>query len=130
MPYQDVFVLFWEHVKKSVQEGTFAKLTMAKTVGKPNLKNIFVRPIYAEDGFKVLVKLRYKSIETEDTEEEFTLDETFVFLKSHLKKSFYTVLLFTTKKDITFKINKKGAGSITEHLPTFHDVTPPKNSTD
>jgi hypothetical protein len=127
MPYQDVFVLFWEQVKESSQEGSFAKLTMAKTIGKPNLKNIFVRPVYSEDGFKVLVKLRYKSRETEDEEDELTLEEAFVFLKSHLRKSFSSVLLFTTTKDVTFKINKKGAGRITENSPTFHDVTQAKN---
>jgi len=127
MPYQDMFVLFWEQVKESVQEGRFAKLTMAKTIGKPNLRNIFVRPVYSEDGFKVLVKLRYRSRETEDEEDELTLEEAFVVLKSHLKKSFFTVLLFTTTKDVTFKINKKGAGSITENSPTFHDVTQAEN---
>lgn len=127
MSYQDVFVLFWEQVKESVQEGRFAKLTMAKTIGKPNLKNIFVRPIYSEDGFKVLLKLRYRSRETEDEEDEFTLEEAFVVLKPYLRKSFSSVLLFTTTKDVTFKINKKGVGSITENSPTFHDVTQPKN---
>ena len=127
MPYQDVFVLFWEQVKESCQEGRFAKLTMAKTIGKPNLKNIFVRPVYADDGFKVLVKLRYQSKETEDEENELTLEDTFVFLKSYLRTSFSSVLLFTTTKDVTFKINKKGAGSIIENSPTFRDVRQAKS---
>ena len=127
MPYQDVFALFWEQVKESCQEGRFAKLTMAKTIGKPNLKNIFVRPVYSDDSFKVLVKLRYQSKETEDEENELTIEEAFVFLKSYLKTSFSTVLLFTTTKDVTFKINKKGAGRITENAPTFHNVTQAKN---
>jgi len=127
MSFQDVFVLFWEQVKESCQEGSFAKLTMAKTIGKPNLKNIFVRPVYSDDGFKVLVKLRYQSKETEDEENELTLEEAFVLVKSHLKKSFSSVLLFTTVKDVTFKINKKGAGRITENTPTFQNVTQAKN---
>jgi hypothetical protein len=127
MPYQDVFVLFWEEVKESCQEGRFAKLTMAKTIGKPNLKNIFVRPVYAEDGYKVLVKLRYQSKETEDEEKELSLEAAFEFLKTYLKTSFSSVLLFTTTKDVTFKINKKGAGSITENSPTFRNVTQAKN---
>ncbi|KUO68082.1 MAG: hypothetical protein APF83_03525 [Lutibacter sp. BRH_c52] len=127
MPYQDVFVLFWEQVKESIQEGRFAKLTMAKTIGKPDLKNIFVRPLYVEDGFKVLVKLRFQSRETEDEEKELNLEDAFAFLKSHLRNPFSTVLLFTTTKDVTFKINKKGAGSITENSPTFHNVTQAKN---
>ena len=85
------------------------------------------RPVYSEDGFKVLLKLRYRSKETEDKENELTLEEAFVVLKSHLRKYFSSVLLFTTTKDVTFKINKKGAGSITESLPTFSDATPAEN---
>jgi hypothetical protein len=73
------------------------------------------------------VKLRYRSRETEDEEDELTLDEAFVILKSHLIKSFSSVLLFSTTKDVTFKINKKGAGSITENSPTFRDVTQAQN---
>ncbi|TXD81401.1 hypothetical protein ESY86_17975 [Subsaximicrobium wynnwilliamsii] len=126
MPYQDEFVLFWDQVRESIHDRRFAKLTMAKTIGKPDLKNIFVRPIYSEDGFKVLVKLRYASKETEDEEKELTLEDAFEFLKSHLKTPFSTVLLFTTTKDVTFKINKKGAGTITENVPTFRDVTQAK----
>ena len=127
MPYQDVFALFWEQVKVSCQEGRFAKLTMAKTIGKPNLKNIFVRPVYSDNDFKVLVKLRYQSKETEDEENELTLEDAFVFLKSYIRTPFLSVLLFTTTKDVTFKINKKGEGKITHNSPTFHNVTQAKN---
>lgn len=123
MPYQDTFILFWEQVRQSIQEERFAKLTMAKTIGKPDLKNIFMRPVHSEDGHKVLVKFRYRSKETEDVENELTLEAAFDLLKPHLKKSFSSVLLFTTTKDVTFKINKKGAGSITENSPTFQNVT-------
>ena len=122
MPYLDVFDLFWKQVTQSIEEGRFAKLTMAKTIGKPDLRNIFVRPVYSEDDFKVLLKLHYRSKETEDQEDELTLEEALVVLKAHLKKSFSSVLLFTTTKDVTFKINKKGAGSITESSPTFSTV--------
>lgn len=122
MPYQDVLDSFWNQVKESVQEKKFAKLTMAKTIGKPNLRNIFVRPIYGEDGFKVLLKLRYRSRETEDQEDELTLDEAFEVIKAHLTNPFFSVLLFTTTKDVVFKINKKGAGSITEALPSFREI--------
>jgi len=123
MPYQDMFILFWKQVEESAKEGRFAKLTMAKTIGKPNLRNIFLRPTYSEDGIRVLLKLRYRSKETKDQEDELTLEEAFEVLKSHLVKSFSSVLLFTTTKDVTFKINKKGAASITESLPTFSEVT-------
>ncbi|RXJ50460.1 hypothetical protein [Gelidibacter gilvus] len=130
MPYQNVFDLFWNQVKASIQEGSFAKLTMAKTIGKPNLKNIFFRPLQSEDNFKVLVKSHYRSKETEDEEQELSLEEAYAFLKSHLQTSFSSVLLFTTAKDVTFKINKKGAGRITENNPTFRDVKQAKTDKD
>ena len=122
MSYLAVFDLFWKQVTESVAEGRFAKLTMAKTIGKPNLRNIFVRPVYAEGNFRVLLKLRYRSTETEDQEDELSLAEAYEVLKPYLRKSFSSVLLFTTTKDVTFKINKKGAGSITESAPTFRAV--------
>ena len=122
MPYEEAFDLFWKEVLESVEKAQFAKLTMAKTIGKPNLRNIFVRPVYSEGEFKVLLKLRYRSVETEDQEDELTLEEAFVVIKSHLKKSFASVLLFTTEKNIIFKVNKKGAGSMAESAPTFSKV--------
>ncbi|WP_027125317.1 hypothetical protein [Gelidibacter mesophilus] len=130
MSYQIVFDLFWNQVKASIQDGTFAKLTMAKTIGKPNLKNIFVRPLQTEDDFKILVKSHYRSKETEDEEQELSLEDTYAFLKSHLQTSFSSVLLFTTTKDVTFKINKKGAGRITENNPTFREVRQAKTDND
>ena len=123
MTYQDVFTVFWEQVKESIKEGTFAKLTMAKTIGKPELKNIFIRPIYADDDFKVLLKYSFRPREVEDIEEELSLDESLTIVKSHLKTHFLSVLLFSTVKDVTFKVNKKGLGSITETHPTFKNVT-------
>jgi len=123
MPYQDAFVLFLEQVKDSIQKDEFAKLTMAKTIGKLELKNIFVRPVAYKDDVKVLVKFSYRPREVEDVETEVTLEEAFDVLKEHLKNPFLSVLLFTTTKDVTFKINKKGAGNITESDPTFHYVT-------
>lgn len=123
MPYQDAFVLFLEQVKESIQKDEFAKLTMAKTIGKLELKNIFVRPVAYKGDVKVLVKFSYRPRETEDVETEVTLEEAFDVLKEHLRNPFLSVLLFTTTKDVTFKINKKGAGNITESDPTFHYVT-------
>ncbi|REE25768.1 hypothetical protein [Winogradskyella pacifica] len=122
MTYQDEFNVFWEQVKESIEAGTFAKLTMAKTIGKPELKNIFIRPILSDDDFKVMLKYSFRPRETEDIEEELTLEEAFVILQSHLKSFFLSVLLFTTEKDVVFKVNKKGIGSITESSPTFKNV--------
>ena len=123
MPYQEVFAQFWEQVIESVQEGTFAKLTMAKTIGKPDLKNIFVRPMAPENGNKVLLKFSYRLRETQDVEKVLTLAEALEVMKPYLVKSFSSVLLFTTANDVAFKVNKKGIGSINENPPTFSNVT-------
>jgi len=96
---------------------------MAKTIGKPELKNIFIRPIYADDDFKVLLKYSFRPREVEDIEEELSLDESLTIVKSHLKTHFLSVLLFSTVKDVTFKVNKKGLASITETHPTFKNVS-------
>ncbi len=122
MLYHDVFVTFWKQVEESIEEGSFAKLTMAKTIGKPDLKNIFLRPIYGKDGFKVVLKYAYRSRETEDIEEELSIDEARIIVKSHIKSSFFSVILFSTLKDVMFKVNKKGVGSITENPPTFKNI--------
>ncbi|SDH56715.1 hypothetical protein [Winogradskyella thalassocola] len=122
MNYQDVFIEFWELVKQSIEDRTFAKLTMAKTIGKPELKNIFLRPIYDKDDFRVMLKYSFRPRETEDIEEEIALEEALIILKAHLKTSFLSVILFSTTKDVAFKVNKKGIGSITESSPTFKNV--------
>ena len=122
MTYQDVFTEFWKQVTESIDEGTFAKLTMAKTIGKPELKNIFLRPIYADDDFRVMLKYSFRPRETEDVEEEMDLEDALVIIKSHLKTAFLSVILFSTTKDVVFKVNKKGIGTITEGTPTFKNV--------
>ena len=125
MPYQDVFVLFWKHVEESLQEGRFAKLTMAKTIGKPNLRNIFLRPVNSEDGFKVLLKLRYRSKETEDQEDKMTLEEAFVVLKSHLIKSFHLFCYLPQQRMLLSKLIKRVSAvlaSLRLHLLTLRQL--------
>ncbi|WFO17496.1 hypothetical protein M601_007415 [Cellulophaga baltica 4] len=108
MPYQEVFVLFWEQVKESIQEGRFAKLTMAKTIGKPELKNIFLRPVYSDKGFKVLLKFRYRSRDTEDQEQELSLEEALEVIKPHIKNPFYRYYYLPHLKTLFLKLTKRG----------------------
>ena len=116
MSYQPVFAQFWEKVKESIQNGTYAKLTLAKTIGDTELKNIYVRPVLNDDIFSLSVTARYK---TEEVESFHTIDETFIILAPYMNNPFLTALLFTTENDITFKLNKKRVGSIVEQAPTF-----------
>ena len=117
MSFQPVFAQFWEKVKESIENKTYAKLTLAKTIGDTELKNIYVRPVLLEnDVFSLSVIARYK---TEEIESFHSLDESFLILSPFMNNPFLTALLFTTENDITFKLNKKRVGTITEQPPTF-----------
>ncbi|MGL5233612.1 MAG: hypothetical protein ACRC8Z_02490 [Empedobacter falsenii] len=117
MSYQTVFEEFFEQVKSSIKEGTFAKLTMAKTIGDTDLKNIFVRLHLLENNeYNFAFTFRYK---TEEVEQFHSVDQTFLILSSYIKNPFTNALLFTIEKDLIFKVNKKNAASLTEQTPTF-----------
>ncbi|WP_339919314.1 hypothetical protein [uncultured Flavobacterium sp.] len=121
MSYEPVFALFWESVKQSIQNGTYAKLTLAKTIGDTELKNIYVRPVLLEnDVFSLSLSAKYK---TEEIESFHTIDEAFIVLAPYMNNPFLTALLFTTENDITFKLNKKRVGSIIEQPPTFKNAS-------
>ena len=122
MLYQPVFVEFYEKVKASIQAGTFAKLTLAKTIGDTELKNIYVRlNILETGGYNLVFTTKYK---TEEVESFHTVDEAFMLLSSYIKSPFLTALLFTTEQDLTFKVNKKNVGSLVMQVPTFKNASP------
>ena len=120
MSFQPEFALFWENVKESMANYTFAKLTLAKTIGDTELKNIYMRPVLVDDQVRISLIARYK---TEEVESFHTLEEAFFVLSSYLNNPFLTALLFTTENDLTFKLNKKRVGSIVEQAPTFKSAS-------
>ena len=121
MSYQPIFAQFWEKVKESIANKTYAKLTLAKTIGDTDLKNIYVRPVLLEnDIFALSLTAKYK---TEEIESIHTLDEAYMVLAPYMNNPFLTALLFTTENDITFKLNKKRVGSIIEQAPTFKNAS-------
>jgi hypothetical protein len=120
MSFQPEFALFWESVKESMAQYTFAKLTLAKTIGDTELKNIYMRPVLVDDQVRISLIARYK---TEEVESFHTLEEAFFVLSSYMNNPFLTALLFTTENDLTFKLNKKRVGSIVEQAPTFKSAS-------
>jgi hypothetical protein len=120
MSYQPVFAQFWEKVKESIQNHTYAKLTLAKTIGDTELKNIYVRPVLQDNILSMSVTARYK---TEEIESLHSLEETFFILAPYMNNPFLTALLFTTENDISFKLNKKRVGTIIEQVPTFKNAS-------
>nr|WP_288834705.1 hypothetical protein [uncultured Flavobacterium sp.] len=121
MSYEPIFALFWERVKQSIEDKTFAKLTLAKTIGDTELKNIYVRPVLLENNLmRMSIIARYK---TEETESFHSLDEAYPILASYMNNPFLSALLFTTENDLVFKLNKKRTGSISEQAPTFKSAS-------
>lgn len=120
MSFQPVFAQFWEKVKESITNKTYAKLTLAKTIGDTELKNIYVRPVLNDGVFSLSITARYK---TEEVESFHSLEETFFILAPYMNNPFLTALLFTTENDITFKLNKKRVGSIITQAPTFKNAS-------
>ncbi len=117
MSFHLIFVEFWEKVTESITNGTYAKLTLAKTIGDTELKNIYVRPVLKENNVLMMsVIARYK---TEEVESFHSLKDTFSILTPYMNNPFLTALLFTTEADFSFKLNKKRIGSIVEQAPTF-----------
>ncbi len=121
MPYTEIFDEFYAKVKASLADGTYAKLTMAKTIGNTDLKNIYVRPIVEEGILKLELKFRYQE---EELFEVHSIDAACEKLKTYLNNPFLSAILFTTEFDLTYKLNKKRVVSITEQFPSFTHASP------
>ncbi len=120
MSYLPVFITFWTKVLESIENKTFAKLTLAKTIGDPNLKNIYVRPVLNDNVMSISIIKRFK---TDETKSFHSLEEAYEVLVPFLANPFLTAILFTTESDLSFKLNKKRAGSLVEQAPTFKDAS-------
>ena len=119
MPNSQTYNTFFNLFKKSIADHTFAKLTLAKTIGNTQLMNIYVRTILIEEELKLTLTFKYQ------TEEEIlvhTIDEAIPILVTYLNNPFLSALLFTTDSDIKLKLNKKRVASITEQSPTFKNA--------
>lgn len=116
MLFRATFSAFYEQFKTSVSEGTFAKLTFAKTIGTTELKNIFIRTIFEENVLKLELKFRFQR---EELFEVHTVDSAFDRLLPFINNPFLSVILFTTEFDLTYKLNKKRMVSVTDQPPTF-----------
>jgi hypothetical protein len=116
MPFKETFSEFYTKVKTSLKDGTFAKLTLAKTIGNTELMNIYVRPVIDENV--LLLELKFK-FQKEEIIEIHSIDDTFNRLLEFINNPFLSAILFTTEFDLTYKLNKKRAVSIIEQFPSF-----------
>lgn len=120
MSFNESFSEFYNLVKTSLADGTFAKLTMAKTIGNSDLKNIYVRPIIEDAVLKMELKYKFQQ---EEVVEIHTIDATRDKLVAYINNPFMSAILFTTEFDLTYKLNKKRAVSIIEKANTFGNAS-------
>jgi hypothetical protein len=116
MPFKETFSEFYSKVKLSLEDGTFAKLTLAKTIGNTDLMNIYVRPILDENTLKLELKFKFQR---EELFEIHTIDSAFSRLLEFINNPFLSAILFSTEFDLTYKLNKKRAVSVIEQSPSF-----------
>jgi len=121
MPFKETFSEFYTKVNASLEEGTFAKLTLAKTIGNTELINIYVRPIMDEDILKMELKFKFQKEEIIEIHE---IDLSLNRLLEFINNPFLSAILFTTEFDLTYKLNKKRAVSIIEQFPSFTHASP------
>jgi hypothetical protein len=116
MPFKETFSEFYSKVKSSIEDGTFAKLTLAKTIGNSQLMNVYVRPIMDEEVLKLELKFKFQR---EELFEIHTIDSAFSRLLEFINNPFLSAILFSTEFDLTYKLNKKRAVSVIEQSPSF-----------
>lgn len=115
----EVLSSFYAAVKTSIDNATFAKLTLAKTIGNTQLMNIYVRAIV--ENHKLVLELKYKFQQDEQIE-IYPIEKAFEVLTNYVSNPFQSMLLFTCEKDLTLKINKKRDYKLTEQPPTFKNA--------
>jgi len=120
MAFTESFTEFYNKVKTSLADGTFAKLTMAKTIGNTDLMNIYVRPIIEEGILKMELKYKFQQ---EEQIEIHSIDATRDVLIPYINNPFLSAILFTTEFDLTYKLNKKRVVSISESSNTFGNAS-------
>jgi hypothetical protein len=121
MPNTITYTTFFNRVKNSISDGTFAKLTMAKTIGNTKLMNIYIRTNVDEIQLKLALTFKFQ---TEEEVKILPIEEGLNELIPYINNPFMSALLFTTEADVTMKLNKKRVANITEQAPTFKNADP------
>lgn len=117
-----VYTAFFNQVKASIANGTFAKLTLSKTIGKPELQNIYVKTIVEDNILKLAMTHKIYITEKQEVLHIHPLEDLESELTQYINNPFMWLLLFTTEADITMKLNKKRVASIIEQPPTFKNA--------
>lgn len=118
----DTYSSFFSLVQESIKNKTFAKLTLAKTIGKPELQNIYVRLKVIDEKLHASVVFKIYSDGLQEIEKIISLEDLENELVSYINNPFMTALLFTIEHDIVLKLNKKRVAKINHLPPTFKNT--------
>jgi hypothetical protein len=121
MPNTETYKLFFDKVRDSISDGTFAKLTLAKTIGNTQLMNIYIRTNTDEIQLKLALTFKFQ---TGEEVKIVTIEEGLNELIPYLNNPFLSAILFTTAGDIMMKLNKKRVATISEQSATFKNADP------
>ncbi len=113
---------FFSLVQESIKNKTFAKLTLAKTIGKPELQNIFVRTKIIDQTLQASVIFKIYNEGLQEIEKIMPLDTLENELVPYMNNPFMSALLFTIEHDIVLKLNKKRVATINHLPPTFKNA--------
>jgi hypothetical protein len=122
MANEIIYSTFFKTVQESISNGTFAKLTLAKTIGKPELQNIYVKLIVEDNALKCTFTKKIYDGEKHEIVSIHEIENLESELIPYFTNPFFSALLFTTEADVTLKINKKKVASIIEQPPTFKNA--------
>ncbi len=117
-----VYSTFFKMVQESISDGTFAKLTLAKTVGKPELQNIYIKLHLEDDKLKCTFTKKIYDGEKHEITSIHEIENLESELTPYINNPFLSALLFTTEADITMKLSKKRIANIIEQPPTFKNA--------
>ncbi len=121
MPNTDTYKLFFDNVKDSISNGTFAKLTLAKTIGNTQLMNIYIRTNTDEIQLKLALTFKFQ---TGEEVKIVTIEEGLKELIPYINNPFLSAILFTIDGDVMMKLNKKRVATITDQPATFKNADP------
>ncbi|MFY0628075.1 MAG: SAM-dependent methyltransferase [Reichenbachiella sp.] len=116
---------FLSQLKHSIQESTFVKLTLSKTIHPDDeLKNIYVRKIELKNEPHLSFTFHYK---TKDETRNYSLDGGQEEVQSLINHTFKNATLFTTEKTYTLLTSKKGKKSLTHSKSSSTPITSPSH---
>lgn len=108
-------------IKTSIEQGTFAKLTISKPRNKSAyLKNVYVRLVEIKGKTNLSFLYRFK---TNDQTRNFSIDQGLQEIEILLQRDFRNAVVLTTEMDYSLQITKKEKEMYNEMPPSIR-VTP------